>query len=206
MFAACLVLVVAVCDVTAQSWGGRGRGRGGVVRLDDCICGLDDVCMQRRGRMMCRRQTGGFYTPLGSNLDMIDGQGFGGLGGQGIRGQGIRGQRLRGQGFVRSDMINQGMFNRRQLGQAIVDRGLVGAGLMGLQGAGQGCCYQQDMFTCTTDSLSNRYLNGGSCTRFYFDGRKCRQISVNKQCVFDLRPRNQFLTAKECISKCSVGY
>jgi len=200
MFAACLVLVVAVCDVSAQ-WSGRGLGSVGVVSLDDCNCRLGDVCVQRpRGRMMCRRTTGGFYTPLGPHSArqvVIGDQAL--IGGQAVIG---------GQGFVRSGLVNQGLVSRRQLGQAIVDQGLVGAGLLvARQGAVQACCHQRDMFTCEAGRLGNSYIGGGSCNRYYFDGKRCHKLSVNTECLRQLRPRNMFDSAEECATKCGgLGY
>jgi len=204
MFAACLVLVVAVCDVSAQ-WSGRGLGSVGVVSLDDCNCRLGDVCVQRpRGRMMCRRTTGGFYTPLGAHSGrqvVIGDQALIGrqalIGGQGVIG---------GQGFVRSGLVNQGLVSRRTLGQAIVDQGLVGAGLLvGRQGGVQSCCHQRDMFTCETGRLGNSYIRGDSCTRFYFDGLSCQKLTVNTECLKRRSPRNMFATEKECTTKCGGG-
>jgi len=191
VLAACLVILVAVCDVRAQ-W-------------NDCNCRFNDVCVERRGRLMCRRESGGFYTPLG-------GAHLGGqqvvIGGQGLLRSGLINQGLVNQGLVNHGLDNRGLVNQgfvsRHLGQAIVDRGLVGAGLLGARPEVQTCCYQRDFFTCAVSHLGNRYINGRTCTKYYFDGHRCEKLTVNTDCLSQRRPRNMFDSYKECMNKCDA--
>jgi len=161
VLAACLVLFVAVCDVSAQ-WG-DSNPRFGVSLVEHCICNDGDWCEQRaNGLYMCRIPNGRYYAPIKAGV------------------QGL----LRGQVQLQGQVPLQGQ----------------------VQGLRADCCQSNDYLMCTTGQLTNSYIGGRTCLKFYFDQQlqRCMQIEVNSQCVKDFNPSGIFEDLHACNAKCGA--
>jgi len=225
MIVACLVLFVAISDVSAQ-WGqGHGQrshkqfGVSGGLRVregiqvkggllsrgiqEECYCHNEDYCVRSNGQLMCQSVTGQFYAPI-SRL---------GQAGRRFRvSEPMVGQVRVSQPIIDQVRVNQPMIGQVRLSQPIVRQTVVNQGL-------PSCCLRDDFQVCAVQGFPtflnmnrnmnmnmNSYIQGGICSKYYFNGKSCQSINVYTTCVAEFNPRNLFGSIELCQAKCASGY